>query len=46
MYSENEISEFVDSEDLKYQRIELPYGIKTPGEERTETINLVHNELK
>lgn len=46
MYSENEISEFVDSEDLKYQRIELPYGIKTPGEERTETINLVRNELK
>ena len=46
MYSEKEISEFVDTEDLKYQRIDLPYGIQTPGDGRTEAINIVHNELK
>ena len=46
MYSEKEISKFVDTEDLKYQRIDLPYGIQTPGDGRTEAINIVHNELK
>ena len=46
MYSKKEISEFVDTEDLKYQRIDLPYGIQTPGEARIEAINIVHNELK
>lgn len=46
MFREEEIYNFVNSENLKYQCIELPYGIKTPGDSRTEAINLVLNELK
>ena len=46
MVPEKDISNFVNSENLKYQCIELPYGIKTPGDSRTEAINLVLNELE
>ena len=46
MFREKEILDFVNSEDLKYQCIELPYGIKTPGDSRSKAINLVLNELK
>ena len=46
MVPEKDISNFVNSENLKYQCIELPYGIKTPGDSRTEAISLVLNELE
>jgi tRNA A37 threonylcarbamoyladenosine biosynthesis protein TsaE len=46
MIPEKDISNFVNSENLKYQCIELPYGIKTPGDSRTEAISLVLNELE
>ena len=46
MHTEKKITEFIDTENLKYQSVALPYGIKTPGDERTEAINIVNNELK
>lgn len=46
MFSKEEISRFVDSEDLGEQSICLPYGIKTPGDNRGEAIEVVLGELK
>ena len=35
------ILEFLATNDLRYQRIELPYGLATPGPDRSETARLV-----
>jgi len=46
MDSKEEITRFIETEDLKYQSIDLPYGIKTPGDCRDEAVALLLSELK
>ena len=46
MFSKEEISHFVESENLKCQSIQLPYDIKTPGDTRNEAIKAMLGELK
>ena len=46
VFSKEEVSSFVESENLKYQSIQLPYGIKTPGDDRNEAVKLLLHELK
>ena len=46
MFSKEEISHFVESENLKCQSIQLPYDIKTPGDRRNEAIKVMLGELK
>ena len=46
MFSKEEISHFVDSENLICQSIQLPYDIKTPGDTRNEAITAMLGELK
>ena len=46
MFSKEEISHFVESENLKGQSIQLPYDITTPGDKRNEAITAMLGELK
>ena len=46
MASKEEIARFIETEDLKYQSIDLPYEIKTPGDCRDEAVALLLSELK
>lgn len=41
---EAEIRAFLEREDVKYQRIELPYGLATPGAERTQAKDVSFEE--
>ena len=40
-WSRERIEAFLKSEKLKYQKIELPFGLSTPGQERRSTCGLI-----
>ncbi|MBN2406647.1 MAG: methyltransferase domain-containing protein [Elusimicrobia bacterium] len=43
-WSKSRIEEFLGRPGLKYQKIELPYGLSTPGAERKETCDLIFSD--
>lgn len=40
MYTKEQIEEFVTSEELRYQSVALPHGIRTPGDPREEALEV------
>ena len=44
VWSREKIEAFLKSEQLKYQKIELPYGLSTPGTERSATSELIFGD--
>ena len=40
-WTREQVTAFLEEEQPKYQRIALPYGLSTPGEDRTSTAKLV-----
>lgn len=41
-YSKHEIERILQEEDFEYQRVDLPYGLHTPGGDRSGTSNLIY----
>jgi SAM-dependent methyltransferase len=40
-WTKEQVVEFLKREDLGYQRVELPYGLATPGRDRSQTANQI-----
>jgi len=43
-WTREEIESFLEQEELRYQKIRLPFGLSTPGEEREETLSVAFGE--
>ena len=43
-YSKEEIERILKDHTFEYQRVALPYGLVTPGEDRSDTLSLVYPE--
>lgn len=45
IYSKEEVENFIATENLKYQKIELPFGLSTPGDARDQAVNIMLREI-
>jgi len=46
IYTKKEIQDFLDKEDLAYQKINLPHGLSTPGIDRSKETRYMFSEVE